>query len=285
MKPSRPSITAAVVAWARAAASPGDALTPELLPRPYRHTLAAPSTGRLGDVLSNGVRRIVSAGLLDHMKLRTAAIDALVVKAVRGGARQVVLLGAGLDARAHRMAELAGITVFEVDHPASQAYKRKKVQRAGVDDAEVRYVAVDFERESLSERLVEAGFSGDSPSFWVWEGVTMYLEHAATEATMRAIAEVGCPGSGVAMSYMLPTPLGGASRWVHRALAVIDEPLRGGLSPEQVRHMLHSAGFAVLADGSNWDWARELGADGAGWALLWRAERLAVAELAVRGRR
>ena len=231
MNPSRPSTTAAIVAWARAAGDPHDTITRTLIPRAYARSLVATDSVRLGAGLSAATRRLISAGLVDHMRLRTAAIDHLLGRAVAQGVQQIVLLGAGLDARAHRLSGLEAVRVFEVDHPASQAYKRHKVERLPNTAAEVVYVPVDFERESLTDRLTACHFDAKSPSFWVWEGVTMYLDPAATDATLRAIAALAAPGSRAIATYMIPEPLGAASPWVHRALAILDEPLRGALTP------------------------------------------------------
>lgn len=214
------------------------------------------------------------------MRLRTAAIDHLLGRAVAQGVQQIVLLGAGLDARAHRLSGLEAVRVFEVDHPASQAYKRHKVERLPNTAAEVVYVPVDFERESLTDRLTACHFDAKSPSFWVWEGVTMYLDPAATDATLRAIAALAAPGSRAIATYMIPEPLGAASPWVHRALAILDEPLRGALTPKHLHDMAREADFQVISDGCNSDWARDMGATGAGWAAFFRSERMVLLERA-----
>ena len=222
---------------------------------------------------------MMTGGLTDHMRLRTAAIDGLLQQAINEGIDQVVLLGAGLDVRAHRLAWLGQCVVFEVDHPASQAYKRRKVGSATPGCRELRYVSVDFGRESLLERLSEAGLDRSRPAFWVWEGVTMYLPHEATDETMAAIAQLSASGSRLVLTYMLPgDPLtDGHIRFVKRWLRAIDEPLIGTMVPDDVRAMLRRHGFMALADGSNVDWAREMGESGAGWALFFRSERMAVA--------
>lgn len=288
MNPTKPSVTAAVVAWARAAnPQSSDPVTPWLIPRAYHRTLQATDARVIGERASTIARRALSGGLTDHMRLRTAAIDGVLRQSVGVGIRQVVLLGAGLDARAYRLAELADCTVFEVDHPASQAYKLRKVGGELHSEspapapqplcAKLVHVAVDFSEERFDEKLREAGFKPQEPSFWVWEGVTMYLPAAVARASLEMIAELSCAGSRVAMTYMIPKHFGGGalSPWTRRIFAAIDEPLIGGMTPQTVRDTVRGAGFSLLSDGSNWEWAQQLGAHGAGWATLFRAERMA----------
>jgi methyltransferase (TIGR00027 family) len=101
-------------------------------------------------------------------------------------ARQLVILGAGLDARAYRLPELAGVSVFEVDHPATQVAKRQRLAEAGNGDARVVFVGVDFERDALEERLASAGHAPTVATAWIWEGVTPCLDRGAIEATLAA---------------------------------------------------------------------------------------------------
>lgn len=277
---NKPSITAAAVAWARTATDDGDEITKWLVPRGYHSFLAATDSSKIGKTASKMIRRVISGGLTDHMRLRTAAIDALLEQAVNVGIKQLVLLGAGLDVRSYRLPWLSDVTVFEVDHPASQQYKRRKVARAEPTCRTLMYVAVDFAHDGLMERMQAAGFDETQPAFWIWEGVTMYLPPKATESTLAAIAALSCRDSRLVTTYMLPEPLGDGiwSAWVRRLFGALDEPLIGAMNPTQVRSLLRTHGFMALADGSNWDWAQQLGASGAGWALLFRSERMAVAQ-------
>jgi methyltransferase (TIGR00027 family) len=129
-------------------------------------------------------------GLL--MVPRTIAID----DAVRAhGAGQVVVLGAGLDSRAWRMPELAAATVLEVDHPASQQDKQRRVADLQPTAAAVVPVAVDLEHQRLTPALERAGFDRSRPTTWVWEGVVPYLSAEAVEATAAQVADLAAPGS------------------------------------------------------------------------------------------
>lgn len=128
--------------------------------------------------------------------LRTAAIDRL-VEAAAGPpleARQVVILGAGLDTRAARLASPAR-RFFEVDHPATQADKRRRVDALGAVAPRLDYVPCDFESDDLFQRLAAAGLDDAAPVFFVWEGVVPYLSEAAVRATLERIA--ACPRAAV----------------------------------------------------------------------------------------
>jgi methyltransferase (TIGR00027 family) len=125
--------------------------------------------------------------------LRTAWIDARLATYTGDGAGrdQVVILGAGLDARAARLAR-PGLRFFEVDHPGTQAAKRERIASvAGYPADAATYVACDFEKDDFLERLTAAGFDPGRPAFVTWEGVTPYLPEEAVRATMERLAQ-GC---------------------------------------------------------------------------------------------
>ncbi len=128
--------------------------------------------------------------------LRTRVIDDAVRAALDDGARQVVILGAGFDTRALRLAR-SGVRYFEVDHPDTQALKRA----AGTVDG-TRYVAVDFAREEVGPALAAAGLEDDARTLFLWEGVLSYLEPPAIDAMLRWMAVTGGPGSSVVFTYV-----------------------------------------------------------------------------------
>jgi methyltransferase (TIGR00027 family) len=123
------------------------------------------------------------------MALRTIFLDDLVLKWTTFGWPQVVILGAGLDTRAARLAQ-EGVRFFEVDHPATQAEKRARLATLAdypVDAA--TYTACNFESgEDFLDQLVASGFDTTQPAVVLWEGVTPYLTEPAVRATARRIA-------------------------------------------------------------------------------------------------
>jgi methyltransferase (TIGR00027 family) len=137
-----------------------------------------------------------------HILGRSAFTEDELRRAVERGCRQYVLLGAGYDSSAARLAESLGeVAVFEVDHPDTQAAKRAALS-PGEWPANVRFVAVDFERDSLRTRLLEAGWDESAPTFWSWLGVAMYL---TDEAVMNTLRFVGCgaPGTTIVMNFTI----------------------------------------------------------------------------------
>lgn len=118
---------------------------------------------------------------------------------------QWVLLGAGLDMFAWRRPDCASVPQFEVDHPATQRSKQRRIARLGLVAPPLhRFVPVDFARETASEQLLAAGFARAVPTVFAWLGVTYYLERAAIDATLRDIRSIAAPGSVLVLDYRLP---------------------------------------------------------------------------------
>ncbi len=124
-------------------------------------------------------------------------------RAVSSGVEQYVLLGAGLDTFAYRN-PFTRLRVFEVDHPATQQWKRELLQQndIAIPDS-VAYTPVDFERQSLAEQLGLAGFNRQAPAFFAWLGVVPYLTLDAFRATLSFISAQR-PGSGLTLDYGQP---------------------------------------------------------------------------------
>jgi methyltransferase (TIGR00027 family) len=156
---------------------------------------------------------------------RTTFYDAALERH-RASVDQLVVLGAGLDTRCYRLPADCTLACFEVDAPVTQRFKREMLRRAGVDARRVTFVAADFERDDWLERLVAAGFEPGRPSFFLWESVTMYLDRAAVERTLGAIAGTA-KGSVVAFDYFsldlfrMRSPFW---RYARAVLALIGEP-------------------------------------------------------------
>ena len=124
------------------------------------------------------------------MIIRTRFIEERLEQAIRHGVSQVVILGAGFDTRAYRLTELLKAAhVFEVDQPSTQEYKKRRVRETGIEvPPNLTYVPVDFRHDKLGDALNAAGYDPARRTFFVWEGVTMYLPEAAVEETLRWVA-------------------------------------------------------------------------------------------------
>lgn len=235
---------------------------------------------RMGPV-GHWYRRAIRAstlGMIDHTVLRTAAIDAHLVQAITSGIEQVVILGAGLDARAWRMPALAGATIYEVDHPATQSFKQDRI-RDCKPPTEVRYVPADFERERFSELIVEAGFQPAEPSVWIWEGVAMYLPIEAVHDSLSQLIPLAAPGSELFMTYRVPNalPFGPLGRIaIPFVFSVGGEPLGATLSPSELESTL-APDWQIVYD-QNADGWQQFSSSQADPARTFLGERLAVAK-------
>ncbi len=281
MRPGLPSGTSLLVSFVRALGVDEQEIDPlavELLPPLLAGLAAAPR--RLGGVaaLYRNAVRVTTFGLVDHVVLRTKAIDAHLASALRAGIDQLVILGAGLDARAWRLESLKDVTVFEVDHPATQQYKRKRLLDK-IAPAEIRYVPVDFEKEQFSDALKREGFRSGRPSAWIWEGVAMYLPQTTIRETLGQLTALAAAGSQLAMTYRVPgmLPYGSLGRVVIPAVfAAAGERLKGTLEP-------HELAYAIGPD-----WEISFDEDARGWgdftgsvakpSRSFLAERLAIAK-------
>ena len=169
------------------------------------------------------------------------------------GIGQLVVLGAGLDTFAYRNPFGTRLRVFEVDHPATQAWKRRRLHEAGITIPEsVVYVAVDFEREDLAERLAQAGLDPSVRTFFTWLGVVPYLTLDAIDLTLGEIgAHPG--GAEVVLDYGEPRDrIDPALRaqYEERAsrVAAAGEPFLSYLVPEELHAKLRSIGLTHIDD-------------------------------------
>ena len=184
---------------------------------------------------------------------RTIAIDAALRE---WPAPQLVILGAGLDARAWRMKELAGVDVFEVDQPASQHDKRDRIGGEVPVARSLRYVPVDFTGDRLDAALAEAGHQPSVATTWLWEGVVAYLHHPVVAATVITVSGLSAPGSTLIVNHQSPSVLAAVGRVVARAMNAsarrrspwADEPRRSAWTPGAMRRLLGGQGFTVTSD-------------------------------------
>jgi methyltransferase (TIGR00027 family) len=181
---------------------------------------------------------------------RARFVEDLVAERAARGVAQYVILGAGLDTFAQRQPELASrLTVFEIDRPGPQAWKRRRLIDLGFGvPSFLRLVPVDFEAgDAWWERLAAAGFDSGRPAVVASTGVSMYLTRDAIAATLRQVAALA-PGSTLAMSFMLPIAMAdpevrpGIERAVARARAS-GTPFISFFTPAEMLALAREAGF------------------------------------------
>ena len=187
---------------------------------------------------------------------RTHHIDTLLVEALAKGITQVVNLGAGFDSRAYRFRErFPHVRFFELDLPAMVAAKRERVMKIfGAIPDRVTLVPTDFTARPLNEVLRDAGYDRTQRTFFIWEGVTMYLPEAANLSTLRFIRSGSASGSSVVYDYVLDAALRPDGGGIYGAkstaayLASVGEPLLTGWSQRQATDIATREGLAVVSD-------------------------------------
>jgi methyltransferase (TIGR00027 family) len=184
---------------------------------------------------------------------RTRFIDDAAESALRSGIAQVVILGAGYDARAYRIPSMARAAVFEVDHPSTSTRKRCAVETAlGSLPHHLRFVPIDFNLEALSSAMISAGFDFSQPTLFIWEGVTNYLTEAAVDGTLRWCADAAA-GSRVIFTYVdrrvldSPGTFYGTGK-LFSTLGAAGERWTFGLDPPCLSHFLAARGLKLDKD-------------------------------------
>lgn len=193
-----------------------------------------------------------SDGLLQFVVARHRYMDDALRRALRSGVDQVVLLGAGYDMRAYRLAkQIRDRPVFEVDHPATSRRKARVIAQhtAELPPVRVERVEVDFEKQSFRTELRRAGFRGRHKTFFVWEGVSMYLTRTSVVKTLKTLRLMSAPGSQVVLDlWYLPddhTRIAAARRLSSNLLALLGEPITFGIHPEDAGAFFERLGFRV----------------------------------------
>ncbi len=204
---------------------------------------------RLDDIAADSSLRPLRLFIAARSRFSEDALAA----SVAGKVRQVVVLGAGLDTFSLRnpFAD-QGVRVFEVDHPATQQWKRGRLQQAGLAlPASLTFAPVDFERESMADGLKAAGFRTDRPAFFQWLGVVPYLTRDAISATLDFMA--GECETEVVFDYAEPLANYPADRRAHVAAVAAKAAERGEpwlslFDPAEMSDLLRSKGFSTVQD-------------------------------------
>ena len=243
----QPSLTAFTAAAARAAH-----LIVDDEPPIFADTLAEAMLGERADEFigfhrAHGTHPILSAARA-QVTCRSRYTEDRLADGIRRGTGQYVILGAGLDSFARRSRLAGQILVFEIDHPATQEWKR----RVAPESENVRFVPVDFTRDSLAERLRQAGFDFAAPAFVSWLGTTVYLEERAIAQTL-AVTGGFAPGSEIVVDYMLPAGRRDAAgdsyaEQVGQACAERGEPWLSLFAPQEAAALLRQHGFGAVRD-------------------------------------
>jgi methyltransferase (TIGR00027 family) len=187
--------------------------------------------------------------------IRSRCAEDALAAAVARGARQYVLIGAGFDSFIVRQPVFArDLDIFEIDHPPTQALKRRRLNECGVAiPPNVHFVPADLSQESLASALERSAFSHTVAAFFSWLGVTVYLSREANLATLRAIATSAAPGSEVVFTYIDQRVLdssrsSAALERMRAAVAAQGEPWLSGFHPAQLADDLRQLGLLLVED-------------------------------------
>lgn len=252
MRPKGPSRTAAGAAWRRASHQLID--RPPVFTDPLASVLLSDEVkGQLARDPWYRNRGIAASTLRAFIAVRSRIAEDALAAAHAAGVRQYVLLGAGLDTFACRD-PFPGLRIFEVDHPATQAWKVARLRVAEVTPAAgTAFVPVDFERDSLAERMGEAGFDPALPTAISWLGVVPYLELSAILGTLAWSASVVGGEGHIVFDY------GARPRWwelrrrlalwgLARRVAAAGEPFRTTFPPAALHAHLRAVGLGRIDD-------------------------------------
>ena len=217
----------------------------------FKDPFACAILGPDGDTILAERSAPTSAPLRLFVAARARFAEDSLARAIARGARQAVVVGAGLDTLALRSPH-PELQVFEVDHPDTQAFKRHCLERAGLSvPSGLTFAPVDFERESLGDGLAKAGLDRARPVFFIWLGVVPYLTRAAVLSSLEVMA--GLPASEVVFDYSEPLenyPPEARARVEQMAAraAQAGEPWLSYFNPAEIARLLTSRGFGEIED-------------------------------------
>ncbi len=194
-----------------------------------------------------------SVSLRAFLVARSRLAEDVLAEAFARGVRQYVVLGAGLDTFAYRNPH-EGLRVFEVDFPATQAWKRQRLADVQIEvPPSVTYVAIDFATEKLIDALESAGLATGEPTFFSWLGVTPYLTSETVLETLEDVAPLAAGGGGIVFDYMVDPALLSLReriglRMLGARVAAAGEPFLGFFRPHDLVERMHAMGFSEVED-------------------------------------
>lgn len=207
------------------------------------------------DLLASDVAGELAGGppgpMARYLAARTSFFDRVVVRALDAGIGQVVTVGAGYDGRALRYAR-PGVRWFEVDHPDTQADKRERLTRLGIESGHVAFVPADLAATDVGPALLSAGLDPGRRSLLLCEGLLVYLDREVIDRLFTGLRAVAAPGSRLALSVSLALE-GGEGRerreQFARRVAAVGEPARTVLEPGAAAALLERAGWSIATGG------------------------------------
>lgn len=201
-------------------------------------------------------------GLSSSIVARVRYFDDFVEKSIEEGLEQLIILGAGYDTRAYRIEGLKDIKVFEVDHPNTQSFKIEKIKEIfGYTLDNVVYVPVDFETETLSQKLFDNGYSSLKKTLFIMEGLVMYIPPKSVAETLSFIVENSGKGSAVLFDYYPESVVDGTCKLeiganIRNHLIQLGEPLQFGIKEDEIEDFLKQFGFSNIKNVTSEDYKK-----------------------------
>jgi methyltransferase (TIGR00027 family) len=195
-----------------------------------------------------GWMQAINPSIRKAIVLRARYMDDYARECLNQGFQQVVLLGAGYDSRFLRLSEFKEAKIFELDLNSTQVIKKTLTRRIlGKLPENVIYVAIDFSKDSITDKLKKAGFQGHRKTLFIWEAVTLFLNQDIVEETLGRLTELG-RGNRIALDFIPPELIDDetdykGNRELLKLCAGVQEPLTFGCSPEKMREILHRLGY------------------------------------------
>lgn len=223
----------------------------ELTSRSWKKLLSSPL---LIKVMNSAVLNRTLGLLTGQVVGRSRYAEDLLDQAIQSNIQQYVLVGAGLDSFVLRESHhYPTLKIFEVDHPDTQAAKQAKLKKLGDIPSTVEFVAINFEKESISEALTRSVYDSSAPAFFSWLGTTHYLNPQTTLQTLKSIAEFAANASEVVLDYSTDfQELTGIERIGSMGVAqfthLLKEPLLGQFKPTDLHRAVEQMGFEVVED-------------------------------------
>ncbi len=193
------------------------------------------------------------------------AEDAL-AHATRDGVKQYLQIGAGFDSFALRKGAAAELKIYEIDHPATQCFKRERMALcAPPDHVEPEYISADLARESLQDALSRSSFRVGAPAFMSWLGVSVYLSRSQNASALRSIVNCSQRGSLLVFTYTDQRALEGSDegyRRMQKKAASMGEPFLTGFVPSEMEQYLDTLGLHLEEDFNGLELATRYAASG-----------------------
>ena len=215
----------------------------------------------LGHKISVWLGEKIIPGMHEHLICRTRFIDDLIEESTSAGIEQYVILGAGYDSRAHRLKLPPKLKIFEVDQPEVQLIKRSKLPKSTSNEENIIYVSIDFNKQSIKEQLLDAGFDKSKSTIYTLEGVSQYIPKEALSSTLKELATLNANSNSkifisyvnkllledskacFGMGYSRPEK---AIKFIINGAKKVGEPWISFYSAEEIQNLLSENGFIVI---------------------------------------